>query len=215
MVKIVGPASMDIGGRITLKLEEEDGKQKKSCFSCIRCGISFPISDYPGYYCILGLLDGAKVGEPGSFLFLAEGEYDLLVDLTEAVIHQARDLLFSEIFTDGESPEWKGMSVSFINSIRKINNRQNLRLRGVPFADDFHLGRDLIRKWGKNGALKIPEDSILHQHLVNPIPEGIPESTKHSLYPINALRYVAMAFEKIPFRRHQESGPKVSNLGWT
>ena len=213
MVKIVGPASMEIGGRITLKLEEEDGKQKKSCFSCIRCGISFPISDYPGYYCILGLLDGAKVGEPGSFLFLAEGEYDLLVDLTEAVIHQARDLLFSEIFTDGKSPEWKGMSVSFINSIRKINNRQNLRLRGVPFAGDFPLGRQLIRGWGKNGALKIPEDSILHQQ--NTGLERIPEGPKHELYRVNALLYVAMAFEKIPFRRHQESGPKVSNLGWT
>ena len=215
MEKIVGPALMDIGGQIILKFEEEDGKQKEIFFSGIRCGISFPISDYPGYYCILGLLNGAKPGEPGSLLFLREGENDLLGDLTEAVIHEARVLRFSEIFTDRVSPEWQGMSVSFINSIRKNNNPQYLRLRHVPFADDFHLGRDLIRKWGKNGALKIPEDSILYQHMVNPSPERIPESTKHSLYPINALRYVAMAFEKIPFRRHQESRSNVSNLGWT
>jgi hypothetical protein len=213
MIKIVGPASMDIGGRITLKIEE-DGKQKEICFSCIRCGISWPISDYPGYYCILGLLNEAKPGESGSLLFLREGENDLLGDLTEGVIQEARGLRFSEIFTDRVSPEWQGMSVSFINSIRKNYNLQYLRLRHIPFADDFHLGRDLIRKWGKNGALKIPEDSILYQHMINPSPERIPESTKHSLYPINALRYVAMAFEKIPFRSHQESRSNVSNLGW-
>src|SRR3974390_102797 len=118
MDKIIGRAFMDAGGLITLKLEEEDGTQKEICFSCIRCGGSWPIDEYPGYYCVLGLLNGAKVGEPGSLLFLREGENELLGDQTEALIQMAGDLRLSEIFTDAQSPEWAGMSASALKMIR-------------------------------------------------------------------------------------------------
>ena len=107
------------------------------------------------------------------------------------------------------------MGVSFKKSIRKIRNLRDLRLRHVPFAEDFHLGRDLIRRWGKNGALKIPEDSILYKSMINPAPEKYLASEEPSLYPINALRYVALAFEKIkPFGKHESDDPR-SISGWT
>ncbi len=199
---------------ITLKLENEDQKIREICFSCIRCGVSWPIAGYPGYYCIFGLSNGAKAGEPGSLLLLGEGERELLAELIDAVIEEARCSGFSEIFTDVLSPEWHGMNASAGKMLRENGKRLHLLLRHAPFADDFHLGRDLIRKWGKNGALKIPEDSNLYKHMINPSSERIPEGKKYSFYSINALRYVVMAFEKIPFRRHKESVPHVSYASW-
>ena len=220
MHKILGRATKDMSGSIALKFEEEDGKQKEICFSCIRCGVSWKIAGYSGYYCVLGLLNGAKVGDPGSLLFLREGEKDLLEDLTKAMINEAEVLRFSEIFTDGESPEWHGMNISagkliHENNNRKNSNRQYLRLLPAPFAKDFHLGRDLIRTWGRNGALKIPKDSILYEQIIKPDDEKSTEGPKHELYRVNALRYVAMAFEKSPVRKPQESKPGPPREGWT
>ena len=215
MDKIIGQGSKDSEKKITLKFEEEDGKQKEICFSCIRCGVSWKIAGYSGYYCVLGLLYGAKAGEPGALLLLREGEKELLGELTEAIINEARDLRFSEIFTDRMRPEFQGMGISFIKSIRKIGNLRDLRLRHAPFAEDFHLGRDLIRKWGKDGALKIPEDSILYKSMINPAPERVPEAKGFHLYPINALRYVALSFGKVPTLRQQESDPPPFHLCWT
>ena len=214
MDRVFGRAVMNIDGLITLKLESEDGKIAEICFSCIRGGITWPILDYPGYYCVFGLLNGAKPGDPSSLLFLREGEKSLLEELTEAVINDAKDLRFSDIFTDQMKPEFQGMGNSFIKSIRKIRNLRDLRLRHVPFAEDFHLGRDLIRRWGKNGALKIPEDSILYKSMVNPAPEKNLPGEDPSLYPVNALRYVALAFEKIrPFGKQLGDAPR-SISGW-
>jgi len=88
---------MDMDGSVTLNLEGEDGKPEKVSFSCIRCGVSWPIAEYPGYFCVLGLLDGVKPGDPGSLLFLREGEKGLLEELIEAVINDAKDLRFSDI----------------------------------------------------------------------------------------------------------------------
>jgi len=215
MHKMVGRAHLDMDGSVTLNLEGEDGKQERISFSLIRCGVSWPIAEYPGYYCVLGLLYGAKAGEPGALLLLREGEKELLGELTEAIINEARDLRFSEIFTDRMRPEFQGMGISFIKSIRKIGNLRDLRLRHAPFAEDFHLGRDLIRKWGKDGALKIPEDSILYKSMINPAPERIPEAKGFHLYPINALRYVALSFGKVPTLRQQESDPPPFHLCWT
>jgi len=214
MYKMIGRAYMDMDGTVTLNFEGDDGKPEKISFSCIRCGVSWPIFEYPGYFCVLGLLTGAKPGDPDSLLLLREGEKELLGDLTEALINEARDLRFSEIFTDRMKPEFQGMGISFIKSIHKISNLRDLRLRHAPFADDFHLGRDLIRNWGKNGALKIPEDSFLYKNMINPAPEK-PEAKGFQLYPINALRYVAMAFEKTPPFRQQENDLSPNRLCWT
>lgn len=215
MYKMIGRAYIDMDGSVTLTLEGEDGKQEKISFGLIRCGVSWPIGEYPGYYCVLGLLYGAKAGESGALLLIREGEKELLGELTETIINEARDLRFSEIFTDRLRPEFQGMGISFIKSIRNIGNLRDLRLRHAPFAEDFQLGRDLIRKWGKDGALKIPEDSILYKSMINPAPETVSGGKGFHLYPINALRYVALSFEKIPPLRQQESDPPPSRLSWT
>jgi len=56
----------------------------------------------------------------------------------------------------------------------------------------------LIRKWGRSGALKIPDDSIVHAQLVGKEPQIISDTEENRFYAINALRYVTLAFEKVP-----------------
>ncbi len=192
-----------------------NGKQEKICFSDTRCGVSWPTSEYPGYYCVLGLLHWGMPGEKGSLRLLGEGERELLGDLIEALIREAEGLRFSKIYADGQSAEGRGMWFSAEKMIRGRRDRQQLRLRQASFAGDFDLGVDLVRTWGQNGALVIPEGSILHRYMLNPIPEGIQEGVIRSLYPVNALRYVARSFENDPFRQRQESSPPLPPGAWT
>jgi hypothetical protein len=204
----------DLGGTVLLTLEDKEGKQRELLFSGIRCGISWPTDNCPGYFCVLGLLNAAKPGDPGSFLFLMEGEEEVGDVLAEKCINVAKDLHFFEFFTDRRKSEWMGFGANMDRVLR--SHLGGLKLSHVLFAENFTLGRDLIKRWGKNGALKIPDDSIVHAQLVGKEPQNITGPQENQLYAINALRYVALAFDKIPIRKERDTSKDrvITVRGW-
>lgn len=213
MEKVV-KGMMDLGGTVLLTLEDKEKKQREVLFSGIRCGISWPTDNFPGYFCVLGLLNAAKPGDPGSFLFLMEGEEEVGSALVEKCINVAKDLRFSEFFTDCRKPGWMGFIDDMNRALRP--HRGYMRLSHVMLAENFSYGRDLIKKWGRNGALKIPDDSVVHAQLVGKEPQNITGPQEDQFYAINALRYVALAFDKIAIRKERDpSRDRVITVkGW-
>lgn len=214
MDKILKTETDLISGAICLKLEDKEGKQREIAFSRIRCGISWPLGNWPGYFCMVGLLNAAQIGAPGSLLFLKETEEELAEELLNQLMNTAKDLRVSEIFTDRRKPEWMGFGSAMAKQMRSLGLR-DIRLQHVAFAENFTFGRDLIRKWGKSGALKIPEDSIIYAQLMGKEPPVFGENQQDQFYAVNALRYVATSFTQVPIRR-EEAQPRdnISVEGW-
>ena len=113
-------AMMELGGAVCLKLEGKEGKQREISFDRIRCGISWPLGNYPGYFCVVGLLSGAKPGQMDSLIFLMEGEEEVADDLLRKVINAAKDLRFSEFFTDCRKPEWVAFCTNMGRHLRTL-----------------------------------------------------------------------------------------------
>ncbi len=213
-------AMRDFSGSISVEFKSEvPGKEnEKRNFQQIRGGLSWPTRDLPAYICILGQYSGTITAAPGSVRLLFERQCKTSPELLLLAANMAKDLRFSEYFTDLSKPEWQGFHEKFRQYIQHNRKFREIRLKHSDYADDFLYGMDVIRRWANNKVLELPGGSIVRDQLRSLNDEDLrAESPELKFDAINALRYVAIPFDKVkiisPFNRQAEAGN--SSLAWT
>jgi len=159
----------------------------------VRGGLMLPTAQSPAYFCILGqLLDkNSKFKHP--CILLSETEADLPEQFYKKLSLEARKLLCWRFFCD-----YTDSNSEFRVSLSKYLRKRDLSRVSIkfPYIGDWVNGVLTIRQSSKDGALKIPKDSIMGRQLGQMEPEHQQESQRSSFYAVDALRCVLGSFER-------------------
>ncbi len=186
-------AEKDLTGRIAVTFKGDEGEFSQA-FSEFQGGISWPLRTMLGYLCIIGLFSGAIYGAAGSMMHVYEKQYPSSMELIQDAYNRAKDLRFSKFFTDMRRVEWQGFNFEFQRQIRLGMGSTDIRLAHSPFAHDFMMGLDTIRRIAAKKMVQLPTASILMNQLIGLTPKDIESETPENKFnAINAYRYLAVA----------------------
>jgi hypothetical protein len=212
-------AQRDLTGRLAVIFKDDDGKEFAKAFSELRAGISWPMRELPGYMAILGLYSGAVFGKADSLMLVYEKEYPDSITLMTDAYNRASDLRFQLFYTNRQKPSWEGFNYDFQRKIRGGLGSRDIRLNHSPFADDFMMGKDVIKRLAMGKALQIPSASLFMRQILDFGPERMKtDHPEHEFHAINGVRYVLVAWDlqnKGPGRTSGEGERKISVEGWT
>jgi hypothetical protein len=220
MIKVpeIVKAQRDLSGQLAITFKDDEGKEFEKAFSELRAGISWPIRSLPGYMAILGLYSGAVFGKPDSLMLLYEKEYTNSIELITDAYNRANDLRFQLFYTDRQKGEWNGFNYEFSRKVRGGLGSRDIRLNHSPFAQDFMMGKDTIKRLAQEKALHIPTASLFMKQILDFGPERMKtEHPEHEFHAINGVRYVLVAWDlqnKNPGRASGEGERKISVQGW-
>lgn len=192
-------STRDFSGSVSVEFKAQDpGKEnEKRNFQLIRGGISWPVRALPAYLCILGWYSGTLAGGEKSIRLLYEYRFPSFTSLMVAAANLAKDLRFTEFYSDLMKPEWGAFHDSFQRLIQHSREFGEVRLRHAPFADDFIYGTGILQNWLRARTLHMPASCIFRSQLLSVKEEDLKmEKPEHRFEAINAMRYLAMAFEK-------------------
>ena len=164
-------AQRDLTGQLAITFKDDEGKEFVKAFSELRAGISWPIRALPGYMAILGLYSGAVFGKPDSLMLLYEKEYSNSIELMTDAYNRANDLRFQLFYTNRQKAEWDGFNYEFQRKIRGGLGSRDIRLNHSPFAADFMMGKDTIKRLAQEKALHIPTASLFMRQILDFGPE--------------------------------------------
>ncbi len=172
----------------------------------------------PAYLCVIGQYSGVLPEAPLSMRLLVEMQFPTSTELLTAAANIAKDLRFTEYYTDLLNPEWSGFRSRFRSLIQQNRDFREIRLMHSPHAEDFLFGLDVLRRWSKARVLEVPNRSIIRHQVQNLTAEDLMQEKLETKYDaINGLRYVAMPFDQpLKQRLSLEAVDQVNaNLGWT
>jgi hypothetical protein len=208
----------DLTGQLGITFKDDDGKEFVRFFSELRGGISWPIKALPGYMAILGLYAGAVFGKPDSLMLLYEKEYANSIELMTDAYNRANDLRFQLFYTNRQKGEWNGFNYEFQRKIRGGLGARDIRLNHSPFAQDFMMGKDVIKRFAQEKAIHVPTASLFMKQILDFGPESMKsEYPEHELHAINGVRYLLVAWElqnRSPGRTSGEGDRKITVAGW-
>ena len=211
-------AQRDMMGQLDITFKDDEGKEFVKAFSELRAGISWPIRALPGYMAILGLYSGTSFGKPDSMMLLYEKEYSNSIELMTDAYNRAHDLRFQLFYTNRQKDEWDGFNFEFLRKIRSGLGSRDIKLNHSPFAADFMMGKDTIKRIAQEKALHIPKASLFYRQILDFSPEKMKtDHPEHEFHAINGVRYVLVAWDlqnKGPGRPSGEGERKISVAGW-
>ena len=190
-------AQRDLTGLLTVTFRNmDDGKEFIKAFSELRSGISWPIRAVRGYLCVIGVLAGQVFAKENSLMLVYESEYPDSLELMTDAYNRAHDLRFQTFYTDRRKVDWKGFNFDFEKKIRGGLGGRDIRLKHSPFAEDFVLGKDTIRRFGAQKAFfDLPRASILVDQLSNIQPQDMDtDHPEYRFHAINAFRYLLVGW---------------------
>lgn len=206
------------GGCAVVEICRDDGRKNEIlAFKGIRCGLSWPGPNAPGFYILIGQSMRAGVHGEYPLAILREGLDQIPSELYEKIANDAGAFMAEDIYTD-ISEGFKGYVLDFWNFKKEKRPRQRLFLRSGPFYQDFSHGVFTIKGWVKKNALVIPEGSLVYEQLKNMTGKDLKENPEEKFYAVNALRFAIGAFEisrgnPLKFRdREQSSAPPVESF---
>ena len=208
----------DFAGSVSVEFKGEPGKaNEKRNFEIIRGGISWPIRSLPAYLCVIGQYSGVLPGAPLSIRLLLEMQFPTTENLLIAAANVAKDLRFSEYYTDLLRPEWAGFRSRFRAYIQQSREFREIRLLHSPHADDFVFGFDLLKKWLDKGVLEWPTRSIVRHQAQSLTNEDLQSDNPENKFDgINGLRYVAVSFDQPRKPRGKDTIDQGDvNLAWS
>ncbi len=212
----------DLMGQFTIDfVNKDDGKEFTNAFTELRAGISWPIQEFPGYMCVLGLFSGAVFGTENTLMLVYEREYENAVQLMTDAYNCAADLRLTKIHTNCQLPDWKGYNLEFDRKIRSKLGARGLRLHHSPFAEKFAYGKDYIKRLANEKALVIPSDSLLMTQLRGITPDDLRgDRAGERFHAINGFRFLIVAWDLEVNAAAGRQGPsnqdaRESVLGWS
>jgi hypothetical protein len=192
---------------ITHAIAGDGSSREEHQYVTIRGGLGWPSKGAPGYYVILGQIHGGisrfATGkhQKKPLRFLAEFESSNLGEFFRRLVEDTALFLCQSYYTD-KSELWRGYEESLSSYCRGNQIAVIPSLDGAVFVENFQYGANLIKEWLMDGALLIPQTSILYSQLFE---GGIKESDFGDVniavqfYAINALRYAVTAFNYYNF----------------
>lgn len=210
-------AERDLAGNLAVHFKDDDGKEVVKAFSEIRAGVSWPIRSMKGYLAILGLYSGAMLGNADSLMHIYEKEYLNSIDLMTDAYNRAHDLRFQLFYTDRQRGEWDGFNFEFQRKIHGGLGARDIKLNHSPFAPDFMMGKDTIKRFVEKKAINIPLASLLMRQLMDFGPKSMKtEHPEHEFHALNGVRYVLVAWDLQRKGIASSQGVrKTSVAGWT
>jgi hypothetical protein len=211
-------AQREITGQLAITFKDDEGKELVKAFSELRAGLSWPIRSLPGYMAILGLYSGAAFGKADSLLLLYEKEYSNSIELMTDAYNRAHDLRFQLFYTNRQKPDWDGFNYEFQRKIRSGLGSRDIRLNHSPFAADFMMGKDTIKRLGQGKALDVPKASLFFKQILDFSADRMnTDHPEHEFHAINGVRYVLVAWDLQNKGQSKPSGEgerKISVEGW-
>ena len=145
-------------------------------------------------------------------MLVYESEYPDSLELMTDAYNRAHDLRFQTFYTDRQKLDWKGFNFDFEKKIRGGLGGRDIRLKHSPFANDFVLGKDTIRRFGGQKAFfDLPRASILVDQLSNIQPQDMDtDHPEYKFHAINAFRYLLVAWRHENASAAHEEAPGTS-----
>jgi hypothetical protein len=189
-------ARRELTGHLALTFLNKDNNQEfTKAFTELRAGISWPIRSVPGYLCVLGLYYGTKFGVENSLMLVYEKHYPNAVDLMTDAYNRAAEMRFQRFYTDRQHPHWRGFDFEFNRQIRVRLGNRDTRLLHSPFASDFIMGKDVIRRLAGAKAIEMP-GSVLRDQLRDMTAADLEkEHPEYKFYAINGFRFLLVAWD--------------------
>jgi hypothetical protein len=220
LVEIPNPlkAQRELTGQLAITfLNGDTGKEFVRSFTELRAGISWPIRALPGYMAIVGLYSGAVFGKPDSLMLLYEKEYPDSIQLMTDAYNKANDLRFQLFYTNRQKDEWNGFNSQFLRKIRELGSR-DIRLNHSPFAADFMMGKDVIKRLASEKALHIPKASLFMKQIYDFSPDRMnSDHPEHEFHAMNGMRYILVPWDLQGKNMGSPAGGgerKISVAGW-
>ncbi len=205
--------------------DDREGLEVK-VFRAIKGGLSWPGSDSPGYYIILG--------EEDRPILAGRKERGKLILFTEKMLPSVFPDVFCKHVTDDCSTTYcQNIYTSLVTEEGKISEEVEFyrdwkyrhevsmgNLQEAPYSDNFALGISYIRQWIDDGLLELPKDSLAWIQLINFSRKDLDTSdVEERFFAINALRFVIASFHKsggsgvLGFRPQRQTIPGPERRG--
>lgn len=180
-----------------IKIIHEGDQDDNYNIELCRGGLLWPAEESPGYLCILGQRPKYNKARRKPLVLLAEHQVDLPKQMIEAIAEEVRRLLCRSFYVD-----YNERNLNYQDTLEQYLKRFNYGKVDVspPYLKDWITGCLSIDQWGTDGALKIPEGSILREQIENHTFEDRKESRRGPFYAMDALRCVLGSFEQEPAR---------------
>jgi len=173
----------------------EDGY--RHYYEDIRIGLSWPVKNIPGYYCIFGQVNYANEFGKKPVRYFTEKDSKDIISLFNHMSDYASLLKAKRIYTDlgGEFEEYR----EIISEYCSENDLHGLHLKQAPWANNFHYSvRALIQEYRDTKAMEYPENTTLGEQ-VNSITEDDHDPERFDkFYAVKALKYVLASFRRYP-----------------
>lgn len=195
-------------GKVNIVSKKPDAPQHIDTFLTVRIGISWPTSETPGYFCAMALEDKTNLSGKKPLKLLAEREHPLMQKFFERLVINAKKLHCERLFANLEHNE------RFENSLREfVRERkfEGIRLFDSHEFEDFQYSEALIHQWKKDGALYIPDGTILKRQIQSMKIDDLKDIEK-KFYAVAALCRVLASFEFYPWRKPHRGFTGFSNF---
>ena len=204
-------------GRIIHEIIDADRNVRKTEYTAIRGGLSWPVPVREGfspfYFCIVGQLwdersryEGYKEQE-GDLVILSESKIDnhLLQDeLFQILTDSARKFWCSDFYTnlgnEREDPcsDDNPLALALKRFVSDNKTSPYIYVKQAPFADDYTFQVRTIRDYMAERGLKIPAESIIKAQLGSISDGDLFDDFPGLFFAVNALGFVLGSFWKSP-----------------
>ena len=181
---------------IWIEVPQEDGELTKEHFRGVRCGLTWPTTATPGFYCLVGQFSRSLPNGRYPLRILKEGHEHVLNVLFRNLFDDLGQFGAYEIFGDLTS-KYQSYILDF-NQHYVSRKLQDVKLTPAPFYQSFSHGVYVIRSWIKDEALHIPSGTISRDQLKMIKEEDLKGDVEDRFFGINALRFVVSAYEVSP-----------------
>jgi hypothetical protein len=179
--------------------KEEDGARQ--VFHCrdIRGAMVWPTLTSPAYFCIFAQQTDLNVQGKLPLVLLSEGEGALPHKFFSELIEQARQFWCRQFYVDFQKENRE--VINLFNDMCRYSRVNSIELKRAAFGSNFTFGLGLARQWAADGALEIPDGSIMRGQLSAISAEDLTQQgIEERFYALSGLFYIVGSVEKSPWQ---------------
>jgi len=159
----------------------------------------WPTLTSPAYFCIFAQQNDLTVHGKLALVLLSEGEDTLPHKFFSELIRQAKQFWCRQFYVDFQKENRE--VINLFNDMCRYSRVSSLELKWAAFGSNFSLGLGLVRQWAGDGALEIPDGSIMRGQLSAISAEDLTQQgIEERFYALPGLFYIVGRLEKSPWR---------------
>jgi hypothetical protein len=193
--------------------KEEDGARQ--VFHCrdIRGSMVWPTLTSPAYFCIFAQQNDLNVHGKLPLVLLSEGQDTLPHKFFQEMIAKAKQYRCRQFYVDFQKENRE--VINLFNDICRYSRVTFIALKRAPFGSNFSLGLGLTRQWAADGALEIPDGSIMRSQLSAISAEDLTQQgIEERFYALRTLFYIIGSVEKSPWQLEEFVSKQGQSRGY-